>query len=412
MARLSGDDTLRESDDIIAAPEYNRPPFTFYQSSTSRHVCILSHTPSLFHPATALIALPIELRRLIWTTYLQQQRIITIKIIPETGSGDEYDRYVIEAQRRYRHSKLLRLCRESRTVALEFFSLRIPCTNLDTLVPLYFNPEHDILSIDQKYDGLGWLVDLLPKLTVYDSRGVGVLHLATNSRVLSNRLDLETLEKLSTSARKASAEAVSSLRHLWIMSIEQSNTRAMAGGLDWRNAKVHHNRAVPVFPLLQTFTRLPKDPRPIELDLGHIATFYHPQESVNRWRQLEEFLGINRKEPLELRVLLAADATYSSWDGQTGPIVDRTTAQRFLENEEKWFRDKTCTLFDVRVPYWGQYLNKEEWEGLRGRLQDAVGFWLFPAEAFGPLRNDGITTLKRTRDLRSHPPELCVFDMN
>lgn len=353
--------------------------------------------------------LPIELRRLIWTKWLQQQRFITIKIIPDTESGDEY---AIEAARRYRHNKLLRVCREARTAALEFFSLRIPCTNFDTLVPLYFNPEYDILYIDQaNYDGLAWFADLLPKLTTYDSRGVGVLNLAIDRHLLSDvSEDLKKLKKKKPT-RKACAEAVSNLQQVWCMVVEQPNIRAMAGALDWLGAKIHHNRAVPVFPLLQTFDRLPDlDPRPIEMDLGHLATFYHPQELVDGWRQMETDLGISRKEPLDLRVLVAADATY--WSDTQEPVVNRATAQTFLEEEERRFREDICTMFDEPVPYWGEYLDKEEWEGLRGRLQDAVGFWLFTADAFDQFPDDGTTTLKRTRDLRMHPPELCVFDMN
>ncbi|KAK7965769.1 uncharacterized protein PG986_000046 [Apiospora aurea] len=355
--------------------------------------------------------LPTELRRLIWTICLQQQRIITIKIVPDTGSDDGY---FVEAQTSYRHSKILRVCREARTAALEFFSLRIPCANLAARVPLYLSPEYDVLNVDQKkYDGLGWFVDLLPKLATYDSRGVGVLNLATNRRVLSPMSDLDReLSKLPARKKEAFAQAASRLRHLWVVVLENSNTRAMGGGLSWLDTTVHHNRAVPVFPLLQTFTRLPADPRPIERDLRHIGTFYHPQGLVDRWRQLEKELGISRSEeqpPLELQVLLAVDATNSS--EYRKPIVDRASAERFVENEERWFREDVCTMFDVPVPYWGNYLDKEEWEGLRQSLPDAVGFWLFTADAFGHFPKNGTTPIKRVRDLRDHPPELCVFDM-
>ncbi|KAK8109394.1 hypothetical protein PG999_007531 [Apiospora kogelbergensis] len=306
--------------------------------------------------------LPIELRRLIWTTCLQQQRIIKINIAPETGSGG---RYTVEAASRYRHSKLLRICHEARTAALGFFSLRIPCANLDTLVPLYFSPEFDVLHINQRpYEGLGWLVDLLPKLTTYDSRGGGVLNLAIDHHVLSTVPG--NLKGIKKPARKAFADAVSRLRQLWGMFIEQANTRAMAGGLDWLDAKVHHNRAVPIFPSLQTFTRLPGlDPRPIEMDLGHLATFHHPQLLVNRWRQLEKELDISRKEPLDLRILLASDATYSS-DTQA-PVVDRTTAQKYLEEEDRRFKEDICPLFDEPVPYWGSI-----WTRKSGRICEEV----------------------------------------
>ncbi|KAK7920303.1 pectinesterase precursor [Apiospora marii] len=379
--------------------------------------------------------LPIELRRLIWIAYLQQQqRIITIQIIPERGGHRDERKYEIEAQKRYQHSKLFRVCHEARTAALDFFSVRIPCANLDALVPLYFSPECDVLYITQgSCCGLTWLMDLLPKLkTTYDCRGMGVLNLAIGHHALGDYPGVDVtdyLERLETPARKAFTEAVSHLRQLWVMALENGNTRAMIGGLSFLDSKVHHNRAVPVFPLLQTFTRLPTDPRPIERDLGHIATFYSPQELVNRWRQLEVELGINRHSnnnsnnnnnreqqqlapPLDLRVLLAVAATTSS-EYQTA-VVDRDTARELLAKEDCAFRDHTCTMFDAPVPYWGDYVGGEaEWADLRRRLPDAVGFWLFPPDAFADdFAKNGVTTLKRARDLRGHPPELCVFDMD
>lgn len=84
-----------------------------------------------------------------------------------------------------------------------------------------------------------------------------------------------------------------------------------------------------------------------------------------------------------------------------------------LAKEDRAFREHTSTVFDLPVPYWGNYLDGEgEWADLRRRLPDAVGFWLFPADAFADdFAEDGKTGLKRVRDLRRHPPELCVFDM-
>lgn len=232
--------------------------------------------------------LPMELRRLIWMAYLQeQQRIITMQLVPESCGSDDDCKYGLKAQNRYRHSKTFRVCREARAAALEFFSVHIPCANLDAHVPLYFSPESDVLHVDQtSHCGLKWLVDLLPKLKdLYDSRGVGVLNLAIDHLAIGDHPGIDVtdcLERLSTPARKAFAEAFSHLRQLWAVALEGDNTRAMLGGLSFLDSKVHHNRAVPVFPLLQTFTRLPTDPRPIERDLGHIATFYPPQEVVNR----------------------------------------------------------------------------------------------------------------------------------
>ncbi|KAK8134630.1 hypothetical protein PG984_006642 [Apiospora sp. TS-2023a] len=368
--------------------------------------------------------LPIELRRLIWTAYLQQQqRIITINIIPERGGPGNDGGYKLEAQERHRHSKLLRICREARTVALEFFSIRIPCTNLDPLVPLYFSPEYDVLYINQSCYGITWLADLVPKLrTTYDCRGIRVLNLAIGYHTINNfNIDFaighrvrrvvvgDCVDSMDAPTRRAFASAVSCLQQLWVMVLEDDNTRGMAGGFGFLGAKVHHNRPSRSSPCSR---RLPA--------------------AVTRWRRLEKELGIKRRRrrrhsssnreqqqpplslapPLDLRVLLATKATTSS-DQQTA-VVDRATAQEMLAKEDCEFREACRTMFDPPFPYWGNYLDSEdEWKDLRSRLPDAVGFWLFPADAFADdFDKNGETPLKRVRDLRRHPPELCVFDMD
>ncbi|KAK8078115.1 hypothetical protein PG996_004285 [Apiospora saccharicola] len=328
--------------------------------------------------------LPIELRRLIWTAYLQQQqRIITININPERGGPGNEGSYKIEVQKRHRHSKLLRICREVRTVALEFFSIRIPCTNLDPLVPLYFSPECDVLYINQTCCGLTWLVDLLPKLrTTYDCRGIGVLNLAIGPNTINDLgigdrgrgIVTDCVERLDGPARESFAEAVSRLQQLWFMVLGSSETRVMAGGLSWLGSKANHNRAVPVFPLLQTFMRLPKDPRPIERDLGHIATFA-PHRNCNG----------------------------ASPPPQSPSLSSSSPPLELLAKEDCRFREYVCTkLFDPPVPYWGNYLDSEdEWKDLRPHLPNAVGFWLFPADAFADdFAKNGVTALTPAGALR------------
>lgn len=324
------------------------------------------------------------------------------------------------------------MCREARTAALEFLSLRIPCANLDALVPLYFSPERDVLYIDQKpHTGLAWLAGLLPQLTTYDSRGVGVRNLAINHHPIGEypwNIVAGYLDRLDAPALRAFAEAVARLRQLWAMTVEKDRGRVMPAGMNFGDSKAHHNRSVPAFPPFQTFTRIPgTDPRPIEQDLGYVTTYYPPQELVNRWRRLEKHLDIdrrrsnsNREQPqqpspplpeLEIRVLVAADTTASS-DEDT--IIDHATAQEFFAKEDIAFREYTSTKVRRPIPYWGNYLDSEdEWAGLRSRLPDAVGFWLFPADAFADhLAENGLVAVNLVRDMRGHRPELCVFDMD
>ncbi|KAK8074217.1 hypothetical protein PG994_005116 [Apiospora phragmitis] len=365
-----------------------------------------------FHPFAEL---PIELRMLIWRISLQRQRFVTVRLVPGPTHGTQLH-YEVKAQRRYRHSKLLRVSQEARRAALEFFTVRIPCSNLGSggargEVPLYFSPAYDVLHITASYRIWKYIVDFLPKLAAeWDSRGRGVLHLALDRSLFSygDPVTANMQDSLYKPAREALTDALARLQRLWIVNLEGGDVRVMSG-LAWRHAKCHHNRSVPVFSGLQAFERLPgTDLRPIAADLGQIASFDDPGRAVRLWRGLEAALGVRRSEakPLELRVLLADKGP------NTFRIVDQDTAQRYLEEQETTTWDRVRGFYRPQAPPWGQYLSRQEWEDLSGRLHDAVGFWLFMPEAFEqPPLGDSVGRFKRIRDLRKHPPELCVFDL-
>ncbi|KAK8024522.1 hypothetical protein PG993_012588 [Apiospora rasikravindrae] len=349
--------------------------------------------------------LPVELRRLVWTSYLQRQRIITLQLTRRTEPFDPP--YMVETKRLYRHSTLLFVNREARRAAQEFFSLRIPCDN--TTAPLYCSPAFDTIFIHQgRHQGLEFIADFLPKLAKHDSRGVGVLNLAIDRVALE---DLErtrsegsrfakapVIDQLDTPALRAFTDAICRLHSLWIVYIESAKTRQM-GALDFVRAGVHHNRSVPVFPEVQTFQRLPADSRPIETDLRYVGTRHSPRWAIDTWRELEAQLQVVRKTPLEFRVMLTVDSNRQ--------IVDRSTAQNYFKEDERQFREECCRRFNLNLPPWGHCLDREEWEDLRGRLQDVVGFWLFTPTAF----DESSYGWDIVRDLTRHPPELCVSDL-
>ncbi|KAK7946923.1 uncharacterized protein PG986_011244 [Apiospora aurea] len=353
--------------------------------------------PGTFHPFARL---PIELRRLIWTSYLERQRIITIKLKTQRPPADRP--YLVQSQDGYRHSVLLWVNQDARRAARAFFSLCIPCDNMP--VPLYCNPEFDTLRFHQGCAmGVDYIADFLPKLVAYDARGVGVLNLALDGRAFvrpataSETTLLPIVGNLHGPALEGFVSVLSRLRCLWLAYLDQGNMRNM-GPLDFPGGKVHHNRSAPVFPALQTFERLPVDPRPIESDLGHLATFHDPRRQIEEWRRFEAQFKVHREHPLELRIMLAVKSPC---------IVDRGTAHSYFERSEETFRANCCDFRGILYAPWGEYLTKGEWEDLRGRLQDAVGFWLFAPQAFEGLHYG----YKRVRDLANHPPELCLSDL-
>ncbi|KAK7917456.1 hypothetical protein PG985_011064 [Apiospora marii] len=349
--------------------------------------------------------LPIELRWLVWTSYLQQPRIITLQLTPQSEPSDRP--YLVEMRKLYRPSTLLSVNQESRRAAQEFLTLRVTCDN--TTVPLYCNPAFDTLFIHQGSQwGLEHIADFLPKLVEQDSRGVGVLNLAIDRTALRDLEKTRTrrgfrkapiIDKLEAPARRAFTKSLRRLQRLWIMYIEGTKTRRM-GPLEFMRFGVHHNRSVPVFPEVQSFQRLAVDPRPIKSDLRYIGQRYSPRWTLDAWRTLEKQLRVNRKTALEFRVALAVDSSHQ-------PITDRPTAQQYFEADEQEFREECCKRFNLNTPHWGTHLDREEWEDPRGRLQDVVGFWLFTPAAF----DESSYGWDIVRDLTKHPPELCVSDL-
>ncbi|KAK6839454.1 hypothetical protein PG987_005320 [Apiospora arundinis] len=203
------------------------------------------------------------------TPPLQRQRLITIKLAHRSPQDPaprscRYPPYLVTTQRRYRHSKLLRVNQEARRVALEFFRLRTPCcSDLDgDRVPLYFNPEHDVLYITQKYPKVNLLYDFFSQLVGWEGsssyqnddgsssrkRPTGVLHAALDSQLMyvytghiMNGFDEEDL----TPVHKAFALALARLESLWIVNLKSVEARIQID-LNWTNCKAHHNRLVPV----------------------------------------------------------------------------------------------------------------------------------------------------------------------
>ncbi|KAK7973207.1 hypothetical protein PG988_007341 [Apiospora saccharicola] len=310
-------------------------------------------------------------------------------------------------QRLYRPSSLLSANQEARRAAQEFFTLRVMCDN--TAVPLYCSRAFDTLFIYQGINrwGLEHIADFLPKLVEQDTQGVGALNLAINSTALSDFEGTRTrrgfpkaqiIEKLEAPAGRTFTKALRQLQRLWMMYIEDEKARQM-GDLDFVRFGTHHNRSVPVFPEVQTFQRLAMDPRPIESDLRYIGTHHSPRWFLDAWRAREKQLRVNRRAALEFRVTLAVNPHQR--------ITDRPTAQTYFEADEQQFRERCGNRFNLNHPPWGNYLNREEWEDLRGRLQDVVGFWLLSPTAF----DESTYGWGMVRDLTNYRPELCVSDL-
>lgn len=296
------------------------------------------------------IKLPVDLRRLVWTSYLQQPRILALQLAPQPEPADRP--YLVEMQKSYRPKTLLAVNQEARRAVQELTTLRITCDNL--IVPLYCSSVSDTLYIHQGgHRGLDHIADFLPKLVKQDTRGVGVLNLTIDRWALE---DLATtrkrrgfrkapiIDELEGPARRGFAQALlRQVQRLWLIFIEGIKRRRM-GPLEFMRFGVHHNRPVPVFPGVQTFQRLAVDPRPIESDLRFIGQRYSPRWTLDAWRALERQLRANRKTALEFRVAVAVDSSHRR-------ITDRPTAQQYFEADGQEIREECCKRFNLNTPH-------------------------------------------------------------
>jgi hypothetical protein len=314
------------------------------------------------------------------------------------------------------HSELFRVNRESRDVALRFYRVHIPCylqTNMDRSeeinrrrirtkrVMLYFNPEHDFIQLNYSSGVQNQpFIDFVHDLKAYDPRNVGLINLALeyNSMNVLHAM-VEIPEPV---ARESFVTMLSNLQELiWLA--ESHAGRGVMGllegfeGLDFR-----FNHSMPVKAITAGFTLLEQDPRAVKEDLKKVWTAStDPRISRVQWRALLIRWQVRQAKPTRERVLFSYQPP--SYEQQ---VFDHKTAKKFLDEEEaKWFRAQEQRVGLVRR-YAGKY-PVESPEELAKAVRPAVGFWLFPAEALGPLVGN-ISGMKKWFDLSGYEPELAL----
>jgi len=366
--------------------------------------------------------LPIELRLEIWRLSIVKQRLIEIQLYyhdAHSGDSEEYKYIAVVGNGVQLHSKLLRVNREAREAALEFYRIHIPCVLLtgDNLArhhrsgdieflddpqthlrPLYLNPEHDILHIKAPQPAEHTFIAFIHDLKTYDPRGIGLVRLALGTNTISALFEASN----NTTLTQASASPFSNLRNL-IFTMHGHVGRAIIGHLiDHPAAGVRFNHSLPVKALAPAFDLAP-DPRSkdqLGVDLRYICAFGDLCRMREQMQHVLQAWGIHQK-PRE-RVLFAYDL-YSF----EPPIVDAKTAAAFLREEhENWLRVQVQRRFWVERA--GKTIPVETEEELERVARPAVGFWLFDADAVGPPEEGDMFQIKRTLDLRTHWPELAL----
>ena len=398
-----------------------------------QHLLIIN--PSRCHNEDAIFSqfpmLPKELRLRIWTCSLERHRLIEVKVdySPASGRARPYSttnelnklisgqNYTATVRALQLHSKLLRVNSESRKEALRFYRVHIPChlqlskesAKLDaasaTEAVLYFNPEYDFVRLVTETSVTHRIADFLHDLRAYDPKDMGLLNLALDSNGMS--LGLSPLADISEVHAKASV--ISSLSRLReIIWVAQSHLGRKINGIGngIPSFGVRFNHSMPIKAMTPSFDLLSRDPRPVGPELKYVLT----GASDPRWMrvQLQEILrklGIRRSQPVRERVLFAYEPML--YEQQ---IYDNKTANTFLNKEqESWleaqyFRKQFTIKCAGKIPVEGP-------EELAKAVRPAVGFWLFPAEALGPLEGE-LHHMKRMFDMTSFWPELALSNIS
>jgi hypothetical protein len=370
--------------------------------------------------------LPLEIRQMIWLYSLQRERIIRLYLeefidLPSTQEAEDATnksaRYCVSVNGYQVLSKLLRLNRESRDVALRFYRVHFPCILRRGPLSnetrrrgfLYFNPENDFLYIRAEHNSKPLrqmtLPDFLYRLKIiYDPKQIGLLNLAIDASLLErSALLLLRISDLDPAVGRAFVETLTQLHEVFIVRISRFGRQTFGTRRGLRPNRrqppdeapfncwideTKFNRSVPIVPMTPTFDRLSHDPRPIGQDLGNTNVgewcnlfnkFLIWQRHLKNWKispphtEYRLLLGsIPRREVYDYESamlwLREEDYQWRKWLGVAEHSLDGDDGQGKPESKPK-------------CPAPEKFLD----EDLEKAVKPAFGFWLFPLHLFSSL---------------------------
>ncbi|KAI1113175.1 hypothetical protein F5Y14DRAFT_226267 [Nemania sp. NC0429] len=383
-------------------------------------------------------SLPVELRLDIWELSLRRWRLINIVLAPkEEENADKGPRpeahdtqgsvvrgaqYQVTARGPQLLSKLLRVSREARQAALHVYRVHLPCRLVvgdkeesSGILPL--NPEFDIFRINLGY-GRHDFVHFLRDIQYHDRKGVGLLNLAMDIDDI-NRLGRIDIPDLELDAQAAFTQTLRNLRQVFFVGIENTWKAYLGRSLSEirTNDQSEFHRSRPIMSLIPSFDRLARDPRHnIHRDLSRVyAGTCDPRQMVCMWQTfLRRWNIIHPPGEAPVYRLMVSEG----WETGGGDIVDRESAAEWLQKEDEIdeIRHSQQLRLAGRVTGAGYDLPLESPEELEEAPRPAIGFWLFPIEAIGPVpgpealedRNGFYWTHNSLVDMRQHWPELCL----
>ncbi|KAK2032922.1 hypothetical protein LX32DRAFT_670793 [Colletotrichum zoysiae] len=399
--------------------------------------------------------LPAEIRILIWKHALQRHRMIHIVLEKrverragnETKTAERYtllnglgrsvsgNHYKVVTPTRHvlLPGNVMMVNKEAQAVVLAFYPVPIPCylkSNVDMegkSSTLRLNLDWDYLRISAD-NALPLFFDFVHDLRANDPGGRGLRHLVVEDSHF-RIAEMPSLSPTYLDARALAAfrDTLAALKTIWFKS-----TPPGGRGLDvltWLRANVF-NYGFPVFPAFTFFETPLPDPRDISRDLRNVGGSVPDwREMPLGWRMLLRRLGISPEDVegapgTDVRVMVAAD--------QEGDIRTREDAARALHEEDFdwlqlqwWFRgwdsprpggggDRPAGCFTTAS---GLRPSLPELDGpkvLAAAPRPALGFWLFPVDAFGQIPEEDPDSWIRSKgifDLSSYWPDLALVDV-
>ncbi|KAJ2987383.1 hypothetical protein NUW58_g4536 [Xylaria curta] len=355
--------------------------------------------------------LPWEIRNLVWKNALQRRRLIQVSLkedqpdglTEQESSSIKYGRPSLYVNGFQLLSKLLRVNAEARNAALEFYRMRLPCVLMQPgkggprmRVDIFpFNPEYDILY----FDAFLHFPDFVSAIIMHDSRRVGLCNIAISlSNVRSLQADDPNLYQ-----RPTFIETASNLREFYLMTAT-SSFEVKAVKERYTDGDESESPYYPLMSGIPAFDILPHDPRPIGCELDRLFLGFNdiPQE-ISDWKLLLDEWGVDRSQ-LESRIL----CIYRN-DNPCLPTVDEPYDEPDLQRSRAPGTNRT--LHEGSSPQAPTICLTVEGQAQEGKHSTAVGFWMFPLEAFTQANRSIHQQTIHTWDLSNHWPELGLVHL-
>ncbi|KAF5625001.1 hypothetical protein F52700_9376 [Fusarium sp. NRRL 52700] len=361
---------------------------------------------------------PDDIRWLVWEHYLSHERWIDITLKPGSFTGKRreqtsHQNYEIILDHRWKISKLFRTTSESRKAALAFYRVQLPCwyeRKDKSMVnsTLYVCPELDTLMLNC----LEVFEHFAHDLWTDDSRRVGLVNLALRAGHPSHTMKTPVIQNNHVSVLREGLSRIERLTIMNKMGVRKLWTDCPLGPSNtWRS-----NKAVPIRGGIQSFNRLPYDPRLRDEHLKRVFVGnWDPRHSFNHWFRILSNLRVRHEHKVIYQFGSSRRAWISYREKHYPTISDRESAAEWVRLDYEVLREyheRPGMLPDLR----GQ-MDNEITRLFEPLPQPVIGFWLFPMESvFTPddidLHDTDTPPLHPKKvDMTQHMPELCLANI-